>query len=116
MLGASGAVYVGLHLGFAPDQRVRRVVRAGQRPDRPAKRGSPRCRGLPGRGGDRGGDQPVRGLPELLGAYCPDAMVLVDDRGTVRKAPLAELMPLPLAAPRGVPTGRWPRPSVEERR
>jgi len=99
MLGASGAVYVGLHLGsrrinvcaessalasarIAGEAAITTVVAV--------------CRG------EAGGavvTNPCGVCRELLGAYCPEAMVLVDARGTVRKVPLAELLPLPWLRP-----------------
>ena len=123
MLGASGTVYVGLHLGsrrinvcaessalasarIAGEERITTVVAV--------------CLST---AGTAVVTNPCGVCRELLGSYCPDAMVLVDVRGTVRKARLAELLPLPwlrseetgwtVAAPSAAPSVG--EPSVGER-
>jgi cytidine deaminase len=99
MLGGSGNVYVGLHLGsrrvnicaessalaaarIAGEERITTVLAV--------------CLGT---GGATQVTNPCGVCRELLGTYCPDAMVLLDVEGTVRKAAARDLLPLPWLRP-----------------
>ena len=99
MLGASGRTHVGLHLGsrrvnvcaessalasarIAGEKRVTTAVAVCM-----SEAGVPQV------------TNPCGVCRELMGTYCPDAMVLLDVAGTVRKAAVADLMPLPWLRP-----------------
>lgn len=95
MLGESGAVYVGLHVGSrrinvcAESSALASACIAGE------ARISTVVAVCLGADGSAQVTNPCGVCRELLGGYCPDARVLLDVRGTVRKARLAELLPLP---------------------
>ncbi|HEX4357208.1 MAG TPA: hypothetical protein VH141_06805 [Pseudonocardia sp.] len=95
LLGESGAVYVGLHVGSrrinvcAESSALASACIAGE------ARISTVVAVCLGGSGTAQVTNPCGVCRELLGGYCPDAQVLLDVRGTVRKARLAELLPLP---------------------
>jgi cytidine deaminase len=95
MLGESGAVYVGLHVGSrrinvcAESSALASACIAGE------LRVSTVVAVCLGPAGAAQVTNPCGVCRELLGGYCPDASVLVDVGGAVRKARLAELLPLP---------------------
>jgi cytidine deaminase len=99
MLGGSGRVYVGLHLGS------RRVNICAESSALAAARiaGEERITAAVavclGTAGTPQVTNPCGVCRELLGTYCPDAMVLLDVRGTVRKAAAEDLLPLPWLRP-----------------
>jgi cytidine deaminase len=99
MLGASGQVHIGLHLGSrrvnvcAESCARARARRAGE------ERVIAAVAVCMGGAGTPQVTNPCGVCRELMGTYCPDAMVLLDVGGTVRKAAVADLMPLPWLRP-----------------
>jgi cytidine deaminase len=99
MLGTSGAVHVGLHLG---SRRVNVCAES-------SALASARIAGETGivtvvavclgKTGIPQVTNPCGVCRELLGSYCPEAEVLLDVQGDVRKAVAEELMPLPWLRP-----------------
>jgi cytidine deaminase len=99
MLGVSGQVHIGLHLGSrrvnvcAESSALASARIAGE------ERITAAVAVCMGEAGVPHVTNPCGVCRELMGTYCPDAMVLLDVEGVVRKAAVTDLMPLPWLRP-----------------
>ncbi|MFE2186355.1 hypothetical protein [Streptomyces sp. NPDC059455] len=99
MLGTSGRVHVGLHLG---SRRVNVCAESSALASARIADETGIVTAVAVCLGETGIPQvtnPCGVCRELMGAYCPEARVLLDVQGEVRKAVAEDLMPLPWLRP-----------------